>query len=747
MKKLKQILSSTIIAVMLSVLAMPALVLADDTTTPTDTTQSSTTPDPSTTQSTDPSTTTATDPSTTTPTDPSTTTQPASTTGPTTTTGPTQPTGPTKPTGPIPTYAFDSKTGTWVATNQASFYWDSASGNWLSPYYSYDSRSGWYYVNYAPEVSGSAGVGGQATGIAANDPMLVGASSDSTKAKLAALLGIDPSNSNTGPNSVNNAILNNNASALFNILALASITNGQTSTSTTGDANVTNNTNAGDASTGMANVVSNFLNLINSGWTWGSGTLAYFVDNIFGNHTGDVTLNPTMSGSGGGGIGCYFCFSGVLDSNSNTGPNSQNTAQTNANKDLTVNYQPNGSITNNIDLLAQSGNANIDANTNAGNAKTGDAAVELNLVNMINSAIGAGGSFFGMVNIFGDLNGDILFPAGFLDSLIGGNGGASGTGGGSSATASNTNTGAGSNNTANSSSNLTGNITDTSQSTFNNNLRTGAQSGDANVDQNTIAGAATTGNATTNTNTYNLDNESVVGDNAVLVLVNVLGHWMGAILNLPSTGGSQSGLLGGNTTVSNNGTGPGSTNNASSSTNGNLDVNYSPTSTINNNINAGAISGDASVTRNTNAGSATSGNAGVAANVVNILGSHLNLKHWFGVLVVNVFGNWFGSVGQDTAAGNAAAVGGGTIPTTNGPTSTSAIYYPAPSGGSAQVTTNNTNQSSGNISIAAASNVPNISANKKAANKLGLLFGVMALLLLGSGALLGIERKVRAHKN
>ncbi len=648
----------------------------------------------------------------------------------------------------MPAYAYDTSTGKWVATNQPSFYWNGSL--WVSPYYTYDAQNGWYYVNHS--AAPLTGATGYAAGPAAGDATVTGTSLDATKAKLAALLGIsDPAISNTGFNSTNTATLNNNANALLTILALAAITNNQTSNATSGNATVSGNTQAQDATTGMANVVSNFLNLINSAWGWGSGTLSYFVDNIFGNHTGDITLAPQTVGSGGGGIGCYFCFGGTLDSNTNTGANSTNTATTNANKDLTVDYRPTGTIDNNIDLLAQSGNAGVTGNTVGGSAKSGDANAELNLINMINSAIGSGGSFFGLINIFGDLNGDILFPKGFVDSLLGGSGGL-GSGGGS-ATASNTGTGPNSNNTATTSSNSNATITDNSQSTFNNNINAAAQSGAADVSNNTKAGGATTGDSKTNTNTYNLFNSGVVGDNAVLVLVNVLGHWVGLVMGLPSGGGSsQSALLGGNATVTNANTGPNSNNTASSSTNSNLNVNYAPNSTINNNVRAGAISGDATVSGNTAAGGAASGDAGVATNVVNILGSNLSLTHWFGILVVNVFGDWFGSVGVNTPAGNApaasAGVGGGSLPGGKGESygqPTTGLYQGNSSGGVTQVAGTSSGHSSnlGSVTVASANNIAKFAESQKAASQAGLLFVAMAILLLTAGGLMGAERKFR----
>jgi hypothetical protein len=571
---------------------------------------------------------------------------------------------------------------------------------------------------------------------------------------LAALLGLsDPVNRNTGAGSTNTGTLNNNTNVLIDILSRATVNNNTDSSATTGDAAVSRNTGAGSATTGVAKVLANFFNLINSAWSWSTGGLSYFVGNMLGDHTGDITLAPRTASAGGGSIGCYFCSGGAVNGNYNTGADSTNTATTNQNQDLTINYQPTGTINNDANLLAHSGSATVAENTVGGNATSGDAAVVLNILNMINSAIGAGQSFFGMLNIFGNFNGDVLFPAGFVTGTAGGNGCLI-CAGGSQAT--NQNTGPGSANDAAITRNTTANITDSSQSTFNNNIAAAAASGNALVDANTQAGSATTGQATTDTATYNLFNAGVMGENAVLVLVNVLGHWVGGILNLPGSGGSSSALLTGNATVENIGTGPNSTNLASYTGNTNLNINYAPTSTINNNINAGAISGDATVSRNTKAGNATTGDASVATNIVNIMGSRLNLSRWFGVLVINVFGDWFGSVGRDTEAGNAQ--GGGSLglrpaaasaPAVNSASGSSHLAsHAAGSGGSGGGAAANIGSNAVVSKLAGSvigeKPVKLASAQKKASRTGGLLI-VTAVFLSLAGGLAGLERKFRGQ--
>lgn len=624
-----------------------------------------------------------------------------------------------KPLPNKPSWAFNDATGKWVAINQASLTWDPGLYRWVSPYYSFDPSVGWYHVIQNPVISSAGG------GTGAANP-------------LAALLGLnDPANSNTGPDSTNNSSLTNNNTALLNFLTNALITNNDNSSAISGDAVNSGNTIGGGASTGDANVVANLVNLLNSVWSWAGGNLSYLFQNFFGDHTGDIMINPSAMAGGGGQIGGQ----GTLNTNSNTGPGSTNNATTTNNGELTVNNTFNGAINNNLDLLAASGDATVSGNTVGGDARSGNANVELSILNMINSAIAAGNSFFGLLNIFGNLNGDILFPNGFLNSVVG----AGGPGSPGTTTVGNSNTGPDSTNNASATNNNSLNVTNNVNGTFNNNINLGAASGDATVTGNTQAGGATTGNADTSNNLYNLFNTSLFGDNAVLVLVNVMGHWVGHIMNLPDGGSSTGALLGGNAMATNDTTGPNSTNNATSTSNNNASITNNVNGTINNNITAGALSGDATVSGNTIGGSATSGNAKVASNVANLFGSHLNLTKWFGVLVINVFGDWTGSVGDDTAAGNTVSAQTQTTASGGGQTivhtlSSNNVQTSGLNGGTSGGSTSNSNNTS--VHVLAASSPGAVAAAKTAAKDMTLLFEIAAGVMLIAAALGALDRRL-----
>lgn len=414
--------------------------------------------------------------------------------------------------------------------------------------------------------------------------------------------GQDPSGSTsqtasqTGPGSNNGISNSTDIDGFFNNFFNATISHTLDSRAQSGDATVSNNTSGGSATTGDATAMSSILNMISSLWNLGKDVVT-FVGDLFGNVFGDVTFNPNK-----------------------LGPGSNTTLENSADVDLVMNNEANATINNDINLQSQSGDANVSGNTQAGNATTGDANTILNLVNMINSAIASGNSFMGALNIYGNLEGDILFPKGMIDSLIAASG--------PNSTTSMTNT---------VDADLDVNLTD--NMTINNNIVLDAGTGDALVSNNTQAGNASTGDALTNLTLLNLTGREVIGDNAFLVFVNVLGKWVGMIMDAP---GATAAAVGGNLSVNN-------------ALDLDATLNSTNNSTINNNVYLGSQSGDATVDHNTLAGNATTGNATASANIANLIGSNFSIADWFGILFINVFGTWNGSFGVDTPMGNAIA--------------------------------------------------------------------------------------------
>lgn len=407
------------------------------------------------------------------------------------------------------------------------------------------------------------------------------------------------STSNTGPDSNNSQSNNTNASSQTTINNGLGVNNTVNGTAGSGNSTVSQNTIAGSALSGDAQSIANIINMLQSATVLGEQGITTFQTDITGDVVGDLIINPDL----------IF----------NVGPGSQNSSKENTSIKSGVDVNTDAKIKNDVELAATSGNAKVDSNTEAGDATSGNAYVMANVVNVLNSVISANQSFLGLINIYGNLDGDILFPPETIDKLLKSNVPTSTV-------------------TIN---NVTGEVELNSANNLktSNNISLDANSGTATVNGNNTAGSAASGEAKTNMTVLNLTGSEVIASNSILVFVNVLGTWVGMIMNAPE--GSTAAALGGGVSESN--------------INAEAEVNSTTNASIDNDIKLKATTGNAAVTNNNKAGNATTGNAYAAANVANINNSSLKLSNWFGMLFINVFGSWTGSFGVDTEAGNRAA--------------------------------------------------------------------------------------------
>lgn len=407
--------------------------------------------------------------------------------------------------------------------------------------------------------------------------------------------GANGSTAYSGPGSNNQNAQNTSLNSQTNAQNNLGVNNTINATATSGNAAVTQNNTAGSALSGDAQSIANIINMLQSATVMGEQGITTFQQDITGDVVGDLIINPEL----------IF----------NLGSNSQNNSEANASVKSGVNVNTDAEVTNTVKLSATSGDASVDSNTEAGDATSGNAYVMANVVNVLNSVISANQSFLGLINIYGNLDGDILFPPETINKLLASNMPTS------TVTINNT----------------TGEVelNSTNNQNTTNTITLDAKSGSATVDGNNTAGSASSGEAKTKLTVLNLTGSEVIASNSILVFVNVLGTWVGMIMNAPE--GSTAAALGGGV-VENN-------------VNAQAALNSTNDARINNDLELSAQSGNASVTNNTKAGGASSGSAYAAANVANINNSSLNLSNWFGVLFINVFGSWNGSFGIDTLAG------------------------------------------------------------------------------------------------
>lgn len=570
-------------------------------------------------------------------------------------------------------YTYNPNTGVVTPTYSIVYTYDPSTGRYDTTAWVFDAASGRYVTStqsVAQPPAGADVVGGPTlaatSGTADPDSSSINGTGPGSNNTINDNGGVGSGSiSNTGPSSNNslggsstNDLNDNNTNNL-------SANNLITQQADTGDSLVLGNTTAGDATSGDAQDIANVVNLLQSSSNALGGNTVTFVANINGDVNGDLLLDPSSLGtvqpaSTGDPIGT---------------PGTNN---------LTVDNSTNAAINNNIGLDADSGNATVADNTTGGNATSGSAEAIANVVNLIDSAISGGQSFVGVININGDFNGDILMPPDFINQLIASN----------VPTVNISDTGPGSNNTINTNDNSNNTkVTNTNNEGITNNVNATAASGQAAVTDNTSAGNATSGNASTNITAFNLTGSNVIGANDLLVFVNVLGTWVGMIVNAPA-GATAAELGGGITQATQNGS------------NNNTTVNNTANQQINNNINENSQSGNATVADNTKGGNATSGNANNAVNLLNVENSNLSLSGWFGILFINVFGTWNGNFGvanaADYHAGSTSGGSGSGSSGSNGATVPATMqvfrFIPSGSGGSG-----NGGGSSGSVSTGGSS--------------------------------------------
>lgn len=503
-------------------------------------------------------------------------------------------------------YVYNPSTGQRTPLYSPDYRYDCAAGAWSMAHWDYSPASHSFVSSrVAPSAAPNLPTGCPAAPV--TTPTQSGSSSPSGSNVGTPSGDSGNSISSTGPgsnNSANNTVTLNGTITNNNQL---NMNNGIASNALTGNALVTGNTTGGSAASGDAQSVANIANLLQSTSNVFGPDTAVFTANINGSVNGDFMFDP----------------SAILAS----GPNSNNTTSNSMQVNTNNTNNTDAAIKNTIDVGATSGNATVAKNTNGGNATSGDAAAVVNLMNLINSTVAAGQSFVGTININGDLNGDILLPPSILNQLL-------------------ASTGPSSNNSANTTLTNTSNVTNNTTATTTNNITSSTITGNATVGSNTAGGTATSGNSGTNVTLLNLTGSNTIGKNDLLVFVNVLGKWVGMIMNAPT--GSTAAELGGGITD----TGPNSNNTANNTLTSTNNATNNANLGITNDVNVHAKSGDAAVTKNTRGGNATSGDAQTAVNILNLTGSNLNLSDWFGVLFINVFGIWNGSFGINTSAGD-----------------------------------------------------------------------------------------------
>lgn len=458
-------------------------------------------------------------------------------------------------------------------------------------------------------------------------------------------------NTGNGANSNSSTELNSNNNTGININNNADVDNNVNFNANTGDNGSSFNVGDTQITTGDANVTAT---LITSANQTGIGTAEF---NVVDNHVGDIILavpdnflNTSSS--------CNCPGGDIVLENSGNGADSTNNIQANITNTNDTTIDNNGDITNDVNLNANSGNNQTSFNTAGDSAiTTGDANVAANLINVINSTV-SGGALF-VVNVFGNLVGDIIFPD-FAPTTVGG---------------SNTTTLANSNNGEGSTNNTSLNTTNTNEfnmdnnAVIDNNLIIDANTGDNMASFNTAGdNVVETGEVNVNAEVVNIANINMLGsgsDPIWLVLVNNMGSWSGKIIGALTGSNFASGdgldfTVGpdGSINIGNSGNGANSTNNAEANITNDNSFTVNNNANVTNNLNINANTGSNNAGFNTGGSSVIrTGDVNVAASVVNFVNTVLVGRPLM-IGIINVFGSWTGDAVPPGEEPEAAAIGG-----------------------------------------------------------------------------------------
>ncbi len=444
--------------------------------------------------------------------------------------------------------------------------------------------------------------------------------------------GVTVVNSENGSGSTNTGsvnIVDENTTSQTNS---ADITSSIVQSSDTGNNSASRNT-GGDNSitTGDANTTGTLITSVNTN----VAGIMVSEFNIADSHVGDYVLDFDA-----------YCISGceaqdLEVQNINNGSGSVNVVDLNLlSNDVT--FQNNdATVANSMVLDANSGENTASRNTGGdSNIVTGDANVAANSLTFVNNNI-AGNVIYGVVNIFGDLVGDILMPAGF-----GGNSCC-----GQDVIAKNAGNGDGSTNIINYDSTVADNYVQFNELALDNLLYLDANTGGNQTTRNTSGdNSITTGDASATAQVVNIANNNLVGGDWWLVIVNEAGNWIGKIFGSPSGSwfGASEGLAinsspAGELSVMNSGNGSDSTNVINVNQEQSNNVTQINSANIVNDMKLSANTGGNDASRNTGGSSdIATGDANIIANIVNFANNNITGGGRLFVTVVNVFGSWLG---------------------------------------------------------------------------------------------------------
>lgn len=404
--------------------------------------------------------------------------------------------------------------------------------------------------------------------------------------------------------------------------------------STSGGNTVNNNDGQVTLSTGDVDMIVTLLNILNVNITGEDFT--HLIVNIFGDLTGDVDLDKIAKQ-----LGMSEEELQAIARNEETEAQKNNDIRNSKNTELDVNNNNEATVKNNVDVKGTSGENEASGNEDRTKIVTGRIKILVALINFINTNYSGTEWYFAMVNIFGNLKGDLILPDpnGFLVE---------------DTQAVNSQTGEGSNNDATATNNQDATVTNTNQATVNNNVKATGDSGSNNAYNNEDRVSQDSGDVNVVTNLTNWLNINIFGNNWVLLVINVFGKWYGRIVGFPGKGdleAPESGMLmvaaggssGGGPAVTNSNTDPNSNNDTTSNNSQNLNVDNTNNASVENNVNIEGVSGRNTTNNNDDPISVSTGWIDISADLLNIVNMNIVGKRWM-LVIVNIFGDFMGDI-------------------------------------------------------------------------------------------------------
>jgi len=396
------------------------------------------------------------------------------------------------------------------------------------------------------------------------------------------------------------------------------------------------NQTSGDLETGDASASADLFNLINMNLVGSDFWQA--VISLYEDSKGDIDLTSLEAVD-------YLDPEtvSVIARNQGTDPETVNLAVANFLSLLAVYNQNRATLVNNVDVVGSTGGNSVDGC--CGDLETGNASASANLFNLVNTNLVGQDWFFGILNLFGQLDGDIILPYEF--DFLGEDGSSN-----DSLLAANVNPGSGSENDAQASLASIIEVNNTNFADLDNNISVLANTGGNNING---SGEIKTGEAAALVNLLNFVNTNITGSRWMLLIINDFsGRWQGDLVNwwgptfnfgrtifawvqLPST----ERILDAEVLAVNQDTGEDSENQAQAEAVETVAVDNDNQAAVENNVNVAADSGN-----NQAEGEGVSiktGSARAVANVLNFINTNIFGNHWYFGLI-NIFDGFLGNI-------------------------------------------------------------------------------------------------------